>query len=137
MMRPWVETNPRCPPSLAGGASPPSTSWPSSRSTTPARATATRAPCCGGRGCTPPTSWSGAGPRDAAAVEGLSPRVRQPKTSPEAAALAKANRRIERLEADLAKHKLALDMAGKAHALLEMLAERDARAEAEAVIDAC
>ena len=61
--------------------------------------------------------------RDAAAVEGLTPRVRQPKTSPEAAALAKANRRIERLEADLAKHKLALDIAGKAHALLEMLAE--------------
>src|SRR3954447_23896722 len=29
--------------------------------------------------------------RDAAAVEGLTPRVRQPKTSPEAAALAKAN----------------------------------------------
>jgi transposase-like protein len=61
--------------------------------------------------------------RDAAAVEGLSPRVRQPKTTPEAAALTKANRRIERLEADLAKHKLALDIAGKAHALLEMLAE--------------
>ena len=61
--------------------------------------------------------------RDAAAVEGLSPRVRQSKTTPEAAALAKANRRIERLEADLAKHKLALDIAGKAHALLEMLAE--------------
>jgi transposase len=37
--------------------------------------------------------------------------------------LAKANRRIERLESDLAKHKLALEIAGKAHALLEMLAE--------------
>ena len=61
--------------------------------------------------------------RDAAAVEGLSPRTRQPKTTPETAALVKANRRIERLEADLAKHKLALDIAGKAHALLEMLAE--------------
>ena len=61
--------------------------------------------------------------RDAAAIDGLSPRVRQSKVSPEAAALAKANRRIERLEADLAKHKLALDIAGKAHALLEMLAE--------------
>ena len=35
----------------------------------------------------------------------------------------RANRRIERLEADLAKHKLALDMAGKAYARLEMLAE--------------
>ena len=61
--------------------------------------------------------------RDAAAVEGLSPRFRQSRTTPEAVALAKANRRIERLEADLAKHKLALDIAGKAHALLEMLAE--------------
>ena len=61
--------------------------------------------------------------RDAAALEGLSPGTRQPKTTPEAATLAKANRRIERLEADLAKHKLALDIAGKAHALLEMLAE--------------
>ena len=61
--------------------------------------------------------------RDAAAVEGLSPRTRPAKASPEATALAKANRRIERLEADLAKHKLALDIAGKAHALLEMLAE--------------
>jgi transposase len=50
-------------------------------------------------------------------------KPRAPKTSPDTAALAKANRRIERLEADLAKHKLALDIAGKAHALLEMLAE--------------
>ena len=49
--------------------------------------------------------------------------MRQPKLSPEAVALAKASRRIERLESDLAKHKLALDIAGKAHALLEMLAE--------------
>lgn len=61
--------------------------------------------------------------RDAAAAEGLSRRVRQPKSSPDAAALAKANRRIARLEDDLAKHRLALDIAGKAHALLEMLAE--------------
>jgi len=61
--------------------------------------------------------------RDAAAIEGLSPRLRQSKTTPEAAALTKANRRIERLEDELARHRLALDIAGKAHALLEMLAE--------------
>jgi transposase-like protein len=61
--------------------------------------------------------------RDAAALGGLTPRTRAPKASPEAAALAKANRRIERLEDDLAKHRLALDIAGKAHALLEKLAE--------------
>jgi hypothetical protein len=45
------------------------------------------------------------------------------KANPDTAALAKATKRIERLEADLAKHRLALDIAGKAHALLEMLAE--------------
>jgi transposase len=61
--------------------------------------------------------------RDSAAVEDLSPRTRQPKVSPEGAPLAKANRRIACLETDLAKQKLALDIAGKAHALLEMLAE--------------
>lgn len=60
--------------------------------------------------------------RDAAARSGLSPQARA-RTSPEAAALAKANRKIERLEADLAKHRLALEIAGKAHALLELLAE--------------
>jgi transposase-like protein len=60
--------------------------------------------------------------RDNAARHGLE-RPRPAKVSPDAAALAKANRRIERLEEDLAKHKLALDIAGKAHALLEMLAE--------------
>ena len=60
--------------------------------------------------------------RDNAALDGLD-RPRPAKASPDAAALAKANRRIARLEGDLAKHKLALDIAGKAHALLEMLAE--------------
>jgi transposase len=60
--------------------------------------------------------------RDNAARDSLE-RPRAAKVNPDAAALAKANRRIERLEEDLAKHKLALDIAGKAHALLEMLAE--------------
>ena len=60
--------------------------------------------------------------RDAAARSGLA-RPSRPRTSADAAALAKANRRIDRLESDLAKHKLALEIAGKAHALLEMLAE--------------
>jgi transposase-like protein len=60
--------------------------------------------------------------RDNAARSGLG-APRAAKANPEAAALAKANRRIERLEEDLAKHKLALEIAGKAHALLEMLAE--------------
>jgi len=60
--------------------------------------------------------------RDNAAVAGLA-APRRAATNPDTAALAKANKRIERLEADLEKHKLALDIAGKAHALLEMLAE--------------
>ena len=60
--------------------------------------------------------------RDAAATAGLA-GPRRAKVNPDAVALAKALKKIERLEADLAKHKLALDIAGKAHALLEMLAE--------------
>jgi transposase len=60
--------------------------------------------------------------RDAAAAAGLG-GPRRTKTNPDAVALEKAKKRIERLEADLAKHRLALDIAGKAHALLEMLAE--------------
>ena len=75
--------------------------------------------------------------RDAAAVEGLSPRVRQPKASPDAAAQAKASRRSQRLVADLAKHKLALDSAGKAQALSEMLPRARRPNKAETVIDAC
>jgi transposase len=60
--------------------------------------------------------------RDGAGRSGLT-QTRRTKRSPDGAALAKANRKIERLESDLAKHKLALEIAGKAHALLEMLAE--------------
>jgi transposase-like protein len=59
--------------------------------------------------------------RDNAARRGLAkPRAR---TSPDTAALAKANAKIERLEGQLAKHRLALEISGKAHALLELLAE--------------
>ena len=60
--------------------------------------------------------------RDAGGKSGLGQAQRK-KTSHDARALAKANAKIERLESDLAKHKLALGIAGKAHALLEMLAE--------------
>jgi transposase len=60
--------------------------------------------------------------RDSGGKSGLGKADRK-KTSRDARALAKANAKIERLESDLAKHKLALGIAGKAHALLEMLAE--------------
>jgi len=45
------------------------------------------------------------------------------KPAADLAAVAKATRRAERAEAELAKTKLALEIMGKAHALLEMLAE--------------
>jgi transposase len=79
--------------------------------------------------------------RDAGALVGLAsqPRKRRrrastPPTAPisptagatpagDAAALAKANRRIARLEADLARARLVIDIQGRAHALLEMLAK--------------
>jgi transposase len=61
--------------------------------------------------------------RDNAARSGMDSRPRATGANPDGVALAKAQRRIARLEGDLAKHKLALDIAGKAHALLEMLAE--------------
>jgi transposase-like protein len=67
------------------------------------------------------TEWRRA--RDNAAQSALAATGRKTKVNPDTAALEKANKRIERLEEDLAKHKLALDIAGKAHALLEMLAE--------------
>jgi transposase len=60
--------------------------------------------------------------RDNAAAVGLA-GPRRAKTNRDTAALAKATKRIERLEEDLRKHRLALDIAGKTHALLEMLAE--------------
>src|SRR3984957_6022580 len=56
------------------------------------------------------------GPRAAAAS-------RSPRPSGETAALTKANNKVARLEAELAKNRLALEIMGKAHALLEMLAE--------------
>jgi transposase len=46
-----------------------------------------------------------------------------PKPAGDPAALAKANRKVERLEAELAKTRMALDIMGKTHALLEILAE--------------
>jgi transposase-like protein len=49
--------------------------------------------------------------------------TKTPTPAAAAGALAKANRRADRAEAELAKHRLALEIMGKAHALLEMLAE--------------
>ena len=60
--------------------------------------------------------------RDAAAGQGLAPKARA-KRSPERVEVEKLRRKNERLEAELARTKLALEIAGKAHALLEALSE--------------
>jgi transposase len=55
--------------------------------------------------------------RDAAARSSLNGPGAKKKQSKDAVALAKATKKISRLESDLAKHKLALEISGKAHAL--------------------
>ncbi len=60
--------------------------------------------------------------RDAGGREGLAPK---PKTrrSAEQVEVEKLRRRNERLETELARTRLALEITGKAHALLELLSE--------------
>jgi transposase-like protein len=60
--------------------------------------------------------------RDAGAREGLAPKPKA-RRSPEQVEVEKLRRRNERLEADLARTRLALEITGKAHALLELLSE--------------
>lgn len=65
--------------------------------------------------------------REVGALRELAPKSRPVKRSTEQVDLERARRRIERLENDLAKHKLALEIQGKASELLErLLAESDA-----------
>jgi len=59
--------------------------------------------------------------RDVGALRGLAPKARPAKRTPEQVELDRAQRRIQRLESDLAKHKLALEIQGKASELLERL----------------
>lgn len=61
--------------------------------------------------------------RDAAALAGLETKVRKPRRAAEQVELDRARRRIEHLETELAPTKAALEIMGKAHALLEMLSE--------------
>ncbi len=60
--------------------------------------------------------------RDAAVRSGLAPK-RKLKRNPEQVELEKLRRKNERLEAELKRTKLALEITGKAHALLEMLSK--------------
>jgi transposase len=61
--------------------------------------------------------------RDAGALAGLTPRTRTPSRSPQEVEIERLRRRAERAEAELAKTKAALEVVGKAHALLELLSE--------------
>lgn len=64
--------------------------------------------------------------RDVGALKELAPKTRSARRTPEQVELDRAHKRIERLENDLAKHKLALEIQGKASELLErLLAESD------------
>jgi len=67
------------------------------------------------------TEWRLA--RDAGALGALEPGTRQPKRSAAEVELEKLKRKHERTEAELARTRLALDIMGKASALLESLAE--------------
>ncbi len=60
--------------------------------------------------------------RDAGACDGLTAKAK-PRRSPERVELDKLRRRNERLEAELARTKTALEITGKVHALLEQLSE--------------
>ncbi len=61
--------------------------------------------------------------RDRAGVGGLAPKGRPAKRTTAEVELDRARRRIARLEHELERTKLALDITGKTHALLELLAE--------------
>ena len=67
------------------------------------------------------TEWRRA--RDAGALAGLTPAPRVAKRSPEQAEIERLRSRAERAEAELAKTKAALEVVGKAHALLELFSE--------------
>jgi transposase len=67
------------------------------------------------------TEWRQA--RDAGAQGGLKPGTRQAKRQPAEVELEKLKRKQQRTEAELARTKMALDIMGKASALLESLAE--------------
>ena len=61
--------------------------------------------------------------RDSGALAGLAPTSRPTRKSSEQGENAKLRARAERAERELAKTRAALEIVGKAHALLEMLSE--------------
>src|SRR4029453_6549414 len=61
--------------------------------------------------------------REGGALPGHAARARRPRRSAEQVELERVRRRNQRLEAELARTKTALEIVGKAHALLEQLSE--------------
>ena len=61
--------------------------------------------------------------RDVGALSGLAAQGRRPRRTAEQVELERVRRRNQRLEAELARTKAALEIVGKAHALLEQLSE--------------
>ena len=84
---------------------------------------AARGCCCAGTLCTPRTCRKWRRARDSGALACLTAPARPARTSVEQRELAKATAHAERAERELAKTRAALEIVGKAHALLEMLSE--------------
>jgi transposase len=61
--------------------------------------------------------------RDAGALAGLAPKTRRARRTREQVELDKLRDRNAKLEAELERTRLALEITGKAHALLELLSE--------------
>src|SRR5215210_74397 len=61
--------------------------------------------------------------REVGALNALAAQGRKPKKTPEAAEVERLRRQNERLAAELSRTKAALEIMGKAHALLESLSE--------------
>jgi transposase-like protein len=61
--------------------------------------------------------------RDAGVQAGLADKARKPARSPAEVEADRLRRENERLRAELARNKAALEVVGKAHALLELLSE--------------
>jgi transposase len=69
--------------------------------------------------------------REVGALAGLAPTLRRSKRSAESRQLEQANRKVERLEAQLQKHRQALEIQGKASELLSRLLAESAEETAQ------
>ena len=112
------------PASRSGGPSPRRTRRGSCASTTSWNPGASAARCCAGKGFTPLISTAGGKHGEAGTENGLTdPPAGRPGRSTEAVENERLRRENEKLTAELARTKAALEVVGKAHALLELLSE--------------